>query len=120
MREGLFRSHPDIELPLNTFIYKVYEVLIVAVEQRSKVLVVGQSYLALAVGYQNRLVVIVEEHLPSRRTGQHRSWWHALHFHNHGHVLLLVLSREEWVSDVQLIQDAAETPHVNGCVVGNT
>jgi len=117
MREGLLGRHPDVKLPFNTFVNEVYKVLIVAVEQRSKVFVVGQPHLALAVGYQNRLVVVIEEDFSSRCPGQHRSWWNALHLHNHGHVLLLILSWEERIADIQLVEDTAETPHVNGCVV---
>jgi len=71
MREGLLGRHPDVKLPFNAFINKVHEVFVVAVEQRSQVLVVGQPHLALAVGYQNRLVVVIEENLSSCGTGQH-------------------------------------------------
>lgn len=84
MREGLLGRHPDVKLPFNAFLYdtplllekvtyinKVHEVFVVAVEQRSQVLVVGQPHLALAVGYQNRLVVVIEENLSSCGAGQH-------------------------------------------------
>ena len=65
MREGLLGGHPDVKFPFNAFLYyntplftnknctyvnKVYKVLIVAVEQRSQVFIVGQPHFALAVG----------------------------------------------------------------------
>jgi len=39
VREGSFGRHPHVKLPLDAFIYEVYEVLVVAVEQCSQVLV---------------------------------------------------------------------------------
>ena len=43
----------------------------------------------------------------------------ALHFHHQGHVILFILSREKRVTNVQLVEDAAKAPHVNGMVVGD-
>ena len=44
----------------------------------------------------------------------------AFDFHHQRHVVFLVLSREERIANIELVQDTPETPHVDRSVVGNT
>ena len=78
------------------------------------------SHLALRVGHDDRLVVLIEEDLSARRPGNHGLGWDAFDLHHERHVLFLVLAGEEGVTDVQLVQNAAERPHVDCRAVGNT
>jgi hypothetical protein len=46
--------------------------------------------------------------------------WNAEDFHDAGELFLLILARKYRETSVQLSQDTAQTPHVNGHVVVHT
>ena len=107
------------EETLATYVYKVYEVHVLSVDHFRQHLVAWHAHLALAVGHNYRPVVVVKENFSSCGSCKDGSWWDALDLHHECHVVLLVLSREERLPNVQLVQYAAEGPHINACCVGD-
>lgn len=71
MRKSGFWRHSNVQFPFDTFIYEIDEVFVVAVKQRCQVLVTREAHFALAVRYQNRLVVIIEENLAACGTSEY-------------------------------------------------
>lgn len=103
-----------------TYIYEVHEVPVGTVHHVVQVLAVRHSNLAPRIWRDYRIVVVVEEHFSSGGPGEHGPGRNALDLHHERHVVLLVLSGEQWVPNIQLIENAAETPHVNSTAVWNT
>lgn len=102
-----------------TYIDEVNEVGVARVNHLAEALVAGRPQLALAIWDDNGSVVVVEEDLAARGPGQNRPRRHAFYLHHQRHVVFLVLAWEQGVPHVELIEDAAETPHVDGGVVGD-
>lgn len=48
------------------------------------------------------------------------SWRHPQQFHEHAHLVLLVLAWEQGASLVEFDEDAAHGPHINGSSVGDS
>ena len=90
-----------------------------SVDHFAEVLGAGHAQLALAVGHDDRPVVLVEENLAARGTGQHRARRHAFDLHHESHVIFLVLAREKRLANVEFVEDAAEGPHVDSAGVGD-
>ena len=61
-----------------------------------------------------RLVVFVEEDLSPRCHNYHRSRRHSLHLHDALNLLFLIFSCKNWESNIELVENAAERPHVDG------
>ena len=59
-------------------------------------------------------VVIIEEHLSSRCHHDHRPGWDSFDFHNALNLLLFVLTCEYWEANVQFVENASQTPHIDG------
>ena len=77
------------------------------------------SHPTSAVLYQDWLVVVIEEHPSPCCFGYETSGWHAHHFHDCRHLVILVLSCKDRHADETLEHNAAERPHVDGRGVGN-
>ena len=90
-----------------------------SVDHFAEVLGARHAQLALAVGHDDRPVVLVEENFAARGTGQHRARRHAFHLHHESHVIFLVLAREKRLANVEFVEDAAEGPHVDSAGVGD-
>ena len=98
---------------VGTYIDKVDKIFVTAIHLRIEILVAWDPDLAPAVWHDNRAVILVEEHLASAAASQDRAGWDSLDLHHQGHVVLLVFAREERVTNIKLVQDAAEAPHVD-------
>ena len=103
----------------DTYVDEVYKVHILRIYHVRQVLATWHSHLSFAVRDDNWSIVVVEEDLPARSSGEHRAWWDTLDLHHQSHVVLLIFAREEWLAHVELVEDATEGPHVDGCRVLN-
>ena len=66
------------------------------------------------------MIVIIKEDLSSTRSSQYRSGWNTFNFHDQSHVIFLILSREEGVTYIKLIENTTKAPHIDCCGVRNT
>lgn len=119
MRKCLLRRQPLLWLPFDAFINKVNEVPVGTVHDVVKILSIWHSNLSSRVWSDNWIVIIIEEHFSPGRSGKNGSWWNTLDLHHECHVVLFILSWEQWIANVQLVEDAAKTPHVNGSAIGD-
>ena len=120
MRERQLRRETLLGLPFGTLVNEVDKVLVRAAHLSVEVLGARDAHSASRIRRDYRIVVLVEEHLAAGCARQHTPWRHALDLHHESHVLLLVLAREQRVPHVELVEDASETPHVDGCCVGDS
>ena len=67
----------------------------------------------------NLFVVVVEENFSSCRDYNHGARRWSFHTHYQLHLFFLVFTWEQRIAHVELVQDAAEGPHVDGRVVGD-
>lgn len=114
MLEGLLGRHPLLDLPLEALVDEVHEEVVVALHHLGETLCVWYAYFAFGIGVLQRPVVIIKENLPPRRHHNHGPRRYALDFHDALDLLLLVLSRKNREAHIQLVQNAAERPHVDG------
>ena len=63
-------------------------------------------------------VFLEEEVAPGRELNNVVSRY-SLNLHHIRELLRLIFAREKWVASVKLCHDTAETPHIDGCGVGN-
>jgi hypothetical protein len=72
--------------------------------------------------YRRPLVVILlsEELLPACRLIHYLGRGKAHHFHDSTQLVALAVARENWVTNIKLSSDAAETPHIDATVVWNS
>ena len=104
---------------LCTYVDEVDKVCVLRIDQVRQALGAGHAHLPLAVGHDDRPVVVIEEHFSARCSCQHRSRRHSLNLHHQCHVIFFVFSGEEWLAHVELVEDAAEGPHVDCRAVGD-
>ena len=108
------------ESVLITYVDEIHKVGILAVDHLCEVFGTWNTHLALTIWHDNRSIVLIKENFPSRGSGEHGAWWHALDLHHKCHVIFFVFTGEKWLSDVKLIEDAAEGPHVDRTRVTDT
>ena len=120
--EGVLRRHSFIWFPLEAVIDKVDKValIFVSLHQLGQVLGIYLTHLALGVGLLERAVVIVEEDLAPGGDNYHGSRRDALDLHDALHLFFLVLAGKDWETDEELVEDAAERPHVDSWSVTDT
>jgi hypothetical protein len=114
MLESLLGRHPLFDLPLEALINKVNEEIVIALHHLVEALGVGYANLAFRVRVLQWPVVVIEEHLSPRGHHDHGAGRDAFHLHYALDLLLLVLAGEDREADVQLVQNAAKRPHVDG------
>lgn len=114
MLEGLLWSHPLFDLPLQALVNEVNEEIVVALHHLGQTLCIRYAYFALGVGVLQRPVVVIEENLSARCHDNHGSGWDSFDLHDALDLFLLVLACEDWESNVELVQDATERPHIDG------
>ena len=102
---------------MNTYVNEIHEVFIRTVHQVIQVLVSWHPNFTSRIWSNDWIIVIIEEHLPSARPGQHRSRRYSLHLHHQRHVVFFIFSREQGVPNIQFIEDAPKAPHIDGRVV---
>ena len=69
-RVSIYHIQHDVQKKveiLSTYVYKVHEVSILAVDHLAEVLIARYSHLTLAIWHNNRPVVLIEEYFPTRR-----------------------------------------------------
>ena len=123
MLEGFIWCHPIVWIPNQALFDEILEVRILISNDERQRLAHGLSKAAtrvLAHDGLNRLAIgrLCEELLFAARHGEHSRVWHANHLHQTRHLVILAVSREDWVPDIKLSHDAAERPHINCAVVG--
>ena len=102
-----------------TYINEIYEVSIWAVHQSIEVFVSRHPYLATGIRCNHWVVVVIKEDLSSRGLDEDRSWRDSFDFHHECHVVFLILTWEEWISNVEFIENTSKAPHINSSTIGN-
>ena len=113
MLECLFRSHTLLHLPLKTLVHKVNEHVILALHHFSQAFGVRVPYLTLRIRVLQWPIVVIEEDLSAGSHYNHGTRWETFDFHNALDLLFLILTGEYWETNIQLIEDAAQRPHIN-------
>ncbi len=115
MRVSTFHSmHFWKRLLVRTYVYKIYEIAVLAIEHLRQRLAPRYPDLAPCIWFNLRLIIGIKENFPSARSRQHAAGRDALDLHHHGHVLFFVFTCEEWVTYIELVEDAAKRPHIDG------
>ena len=111
-------------VPTETLLNKVGEVRVFIADDKREGLAHRLAQLATRVLAHDRLDMgpicgFREEFVLATGLGEDLGVGNVNHFHQAGHLIVLAVTREDWVADVELSHDAAERPHVNGRVVGD-
>ena len=59
-------------------------------------------------------IVIIKKDLSSRSEYNHGPWWYSFDLHNTLYLFFLIFSSENRKSYIQLVENAAKGPHVDG------
>lgn len=108
---------PLLWLPFSTLINEINKVFIWAAHLGVKILVTRNTNPATGVWHNYRVVVLIKENFSSSWPCKHRSWWNTFYFHHESHMFFFIFTWEQRVTNVELIEDATETPHINSCII---
>lgn len=111
--EGFIRCHSIVWIPNQALLDEVLEVRILVSNYERQRFAHGLAKAAtrvLAHDGLDRLAIrrLCEELLFAARHGEHCWVWHANHLHKTRHLVVLAVSREDRVPDIELGHDAAE------------
>ena len=117
MSHGLLWLDASFRVPVKAFRDKVYEKLVVAVQNLLQRLGRRPASSAFRVDHGPWRARRIEEELLARATLDQVLVWDPKHFHDACQLLLLILPGEYRIASIELGNDAAETPNINGCRV---
>ena len=126
--QGLVRAQALGRVPHEALLYEVCEVWVLISNDQGKRLTHGLAVLASRIfahdWFQDRtssplLLDSVEEFVFTGRDGEDIVIWDTHHLHEPRHLVVLTVSREDGVANIELCHDASKRPHVYGAVIGN-
>ena len=119
MLKCLERGHPVDGVPVQAKVNKVQKLGVLALlEHVLKRFGVWQATSTSRVGHDNGVEgIFFEEEVAAGAQLDNILGWDSLDFHDVCELLGLILTREEWITCVQLGHNATEGPHVDACCV---
>lgn len=124
MLQGLVRRQSFRWIPFKTLLDEIREVRVFIANHQREGLPHRFPELASRVFHHDRferyaVCTLVEEFVFARGHAEHSAVGHADHLDESGHLVVLAVSREDGVADIELGHDAPERPHVDCTVVRN-
>ena len=112
MLEGLLWGHSFFYFPFQTLIHKIYEEIIVTLHQFFKTFCIWNSNFAFWVWILQRSIIIIKKYFSSTCHYYHGSGRNSFNFHNTLYLFFLIFSSKNWESNIQLVKNASERPHI--------
>jgi hypothetical protein len=113
MLEGLLWCKSLIHFPLKALINKVNKQVILTFHHFTETFGIWEPNSAFGVWILKWSIVIIKKDLSSRSEYNHGPWWYSFNLHNTLYLFFLIFSCENRKSYIQLVENAAEGPHVN-------
>lgn len=112
VHQCLLRQDSSLRLPDQKFSNKLHKIFIFTGKYPLQTLWAWSSYFSFAIRSDSNHVSF-KKFMTSRSTLYERIWGYSKYLHEHEHLLLLVLSREERIAEIELCEDAAHRPCIN-------
>lgn len=117
MLQRCLRFHPSLRIPYKAPRNEVNKVIVLAPQNLGKRFCAWSSTTTLRVHHGSGCAIVIEEESLSGATIDEVLIWGPQNLHDTRQLLLLIFTRKDRESRIELGEDATQTPHVNSHVI---